>query len=310
MVVFRLVVLLSVLASAHGHTRGAANWEDENALTRHRDANRQLMKDKKVKNLTGNPGGYNNGGGGGGGGGGNNKDKDKGNKDNKKGGGGMNNRQPNNGGGGGGGNGQYVAEQHTCVPFNEEMQARASLSLSDDACRTNSCGGGCCRVYHWLICDTGDEMPQLSCVCNENTRPPPTNPPTDPPTPFPTDAPLTPQPTPGTTSDIRDGAELSVAPQAAGTPAPQPTGTPAPQPTGTRAPVAANVATQPPFMGGASSDSCASGSAHHNNPLFRDFTKCFNADDCPLASECCIHSFCFCGEPDDWTGDCVARTTK
>lgn len=323
MIGLRLALILSALASAYGHTRGAArHYEDENA------SNRRLMnKDKKVKNLAGNPGGSNGGGG--------NSGKNGGGKNSGKNGGG-NNRQPGGGGGGGGnngnnnGNGQYVAEEHTCVPFNEDMQARASLSLSDDACRANQCGGGCCRIYHWLICDTGDEMPQLSCVCNENTRPPPTNSPTDPPTLPITSAPVvTPAPTPATTpattpevtSDVKDGDDLQVpppnaAPQGQDNPAPT---NPAPSNPAPSNPAQTNPATsnpapsnpaQPPFEGGKPADSCASGSPHHNNPLFKSFNKCFGSTDCPLSTECCIHSFCFCGEPDDWTGDCVAKVQK
>ena len=274
------LVLSALLAPAYAHTRGAAQPEEEDLVARlaeHKAEARRLMKDGKVKNLTD----------------GNDKNKNKNNK-----GGGGKNRQPNNNGGTTS-DGYSVAEDHACVPFNDEMQGRASLSLSDDSCRTNSCGGGCCRVYHWLICDEDNEMPQLSCVCNGNTRPTPTSPPTNPPTPYPTLPPTTPQPTTASpmTTDVasqeKDGEGLSTSPA-----------TPSPTPEPTQA-TPAQAVTKPPFVG-AAADSCASGSPHHNNPLFKDFTRCFGAGDCPLATECCIHSFCFCGEPDSWTGDCVS----
>lgn len=290
MVALRTFLVLSALvAPAYAHTRGAVNLEAEADLvahlSQHKTEGRRLMKDKDKKvNLTG----------------GNTKkkkdDKKKNDKNDK-------NRNPNNSGGTS--DGYSIAEDHTCIPFEDNnVKGRASLSLSDDACRTNSCGGGCCRIYHWLICDENNEMPQLSCVCNENTRPPPTSPPTNPPTPFPTLALSTPPPTDaGAASDVKDGDGLTTPPLIVSTTEP-------PVPSPTEAPVApSSGATKPPFVGGAAADSCASGSNHHNNPLFNDFTKCLSSNDCPLATECCIHSFCFCGEPDSWTGDCVSPTS-
>lgn len=288
------LVLAAFVTQAYAHTRGGASLQDEADLVahlaQHQTETRRLMKNKKDKkiNLTG----------------GNDKKKDDKKKKNEKGGGGKQ-RFPdfNNGNN----DGYSIAEDHACVPFNEEMQGRASLSLSDDTCRTNSCGGGCCRVYHWLICDEDNAMPQLACVCNDNTRPPPTNPPTDPPTPYPTLPPSTPQPNPspsalGAASDLKDGEDLETSP-----PVVSPTEPPV-DPIPTQDAGSQSGTTSPPFVGVAA-DSCASGSSHHNNPLFSDFTKCFGASDCPLATECCIHSFCFCGEPDSWTGDCVSPTS-
>ena len=62
MVAFRLTLVLSTLAAASAHTRGAAQLEDEQPiLASHRELTRRLMKDKKQKNLATNPGGFNNG---------------------------------------------------------------------------------------------------------------------------------------------------------------------------------------------------------------------------------------------------------
>ena len=294
MVALRTFLVLSALVSpviGNTHTRGAASLQEEadlQAHLAHQEAARLLKKkkDKKI-NLTG----------------GNDKKKDdKKKKKNEKGGGGKQRFPDFNTGTN---DGYSVAENHACVPFNENMQGRASMSLSDDACRTNSCGGGCCRVYHWLICDEDNSMPQLACVCNENTRPPPTNAPTNPPTPYPTLPLSTPQPTPfptdsGAITDLKDGEGLVTNP-----PVPSPTEPPV-DPGPTQDSASQSGSNSPPYTG-VPSDSCAEGSPHHNNPLFVDFTKCLSADDCPLATECCIHSFCFCGRPDNWDGDCVAR---
>lgn len=43
-------------------------------------------------------------------------------------------------------------------------QDRANSAMTDDACKTNSCDGGCCRVYNWLICDTSNTFEHLVSV--------------------------------------------------------------------------------------------------------------------------------------------------
>ena len=75
-----------------------------------------------------------------------------------------------------------------CAPFElAGIQDRARSSLTDTACKTNSCNNGCCRMYNWLICDTSNSFSHLQCVCNANTNPlPPTAPPTNRPTKAPT----------------------------------------------------------------------------------------------------------------------------
>jgi hypothetical protein len=219
-----------------------------------------------------------------------------------------------------------LQESFPCVQFDGDVEARASLSLSDEACRANGCSGGCCRVYHWLICDAANEMPNLACVCNENTQLPPTS------APIPVTAapiPVTAAPIPVTTAPIPVTAApvipVTAAPIPITTPNPTAAATPSltPGPTkpwvidvnpipATSNPITSSSgsqATKPPFVGGAAPDACSSGSTLHNNPQFIDFTRCFSSDDCSQAHECCIHTFCFCGEPDAWDLDCVAPAT-
>jgi len=205
---------------------------------------------------------------------------------------------------GGGTSVSGLAESHDCLAFEEgEVQNRASLSQTDLTCLSNNCGKGCCRVFHWLICDESNAMPQLPCVCNENTKIPPTNPPT----PYPTLASID-QLNPADTPDL--DLKISVTPEPTKSPSlfvvPAPITSPPVVPA-TPEPVPAEVtATEPPYVGVAAAESCAGGSRHQSNPLFDGFTKCFSASDCPLSTECCIHSFCFCGQPDNWDGDCIA----
>ena len=89
-----------------------------------------------------------------------------------------------------------VVEPGICAPFElVGIQDRRQSSLTDDACKTNSCFDGCCRVYNWLICDTTNAYHHLQCVCNTNTGnyvPPP---PTTTSAPVPTTPPTTPKPT-------------------------------------------------------------------------------------------------------------------
>lgn len=227
-----------------------------------------------------------------------------------------------------------MKETHDCRPFDTEMQGRASLSLTDAACKTNACSGGCCRIYHWLICDTSNEMSQLSCVCNANTRTrAPTSAPTKPPTPMPTTGIPSASPTETPTQDQntqddtqdQDQDDQGQGQTDQGTDQGQTdqsqtgqtqTGQTQQQSSGqtttsdNKVNPSTTSETKPPYTGGKPADACSGGSVHHNNPLFKDFTKCFSSMDCPTASECCIHSFCFCGEPDSWDNDCVARATS
>merc|ERR1711933_121520 len=54
-----------------------------------------------------------------------------------------------------------------CIPFTETI---IKTKLADESCRTNSCLGGCCRDYNYLVCDENNDYPYLKCVCNANTK--------------------------------------------------------------------------------------------------------------------------------------------
>ena len=319
MMKIRLVVLLAAMAFTNGHGHGVPEPELEGTklASEHRQETRLLRGEKEsdMKNLAT-------------GGNVNNKQKEK-----EGGGNGGTDyapiyREPSTGNGATNGNGASAAsdtaivleETQPCIPFNGDISSRASLSLTDSVCTTNECSGGCCRVYNWLICDTTNQMPTLACVCNENTQPPPTSAPiavvSAPITPV-TSAPIIPV----TSAPV---ITVTSAPIPVATPnptlAPAPVSTtqgttnsksyPLPTTSSNPAPASSGpVVTKPPNIGGAPPDHCASGSSLHSNPLFKDFTKCFSASDCPSVNECCIHAFCFCGQPDTWYGDCVAPTS-
>ena len=276
MVQYKIILLLSALVAVSAISRGGSTSlsdnDESNAVRQSRS--RRLMKSKKAPiELIDTP----------------KEEKDDKNKD-------KNNDDKDNGGDDeGSDNGQVSPlEESPCIPFNSEMRGLAAMSLTDDECRDNSCSGGCCRVYSWLICDEKNEMPMLPCVCNENTLPVETpaeeNSQSD-------SAEKTgedPQEdTQEDTQDTQDDAQGGIAQN------------PNEEPGAIQTTLPPGSQTRPSF-GGAPADSCEEGSNHHNNPFFQGFTKCFNAEDCPMATECCIHSYCFCGEPDDWTSDCVA----
>ena len=63
-----------------------------------------------------------------------------------------------------------LIEQDDCAPL-AGVSGQAGNSFTDDECRSNGgCGGGCCRVYNYLTCDTSNSLRHLQCVCNSNTR--------------------------------------------------------------------------------------------------------------------------------------------
>ena len=69
--------------------------------------------------------------------------------------------------------GYAVWEKKPCVPFSSVSDTQKFHENSDGSCADNECGG-CCRSYHWLLCDEGDSFPSVPCICNENTRDPTT----------------------------------------------------------------------------------------------------------------------------------------
>ena len=81
--------------------------------------------------------------------------------------------QMENGGGGGGGGGENndgLVEKWDCIEFSKVKQDVLSNPNGDSECLTNSCGGGCCRLFSWLVCDTSNDFSRLACVCNENSE--------------------------------------------------------------------------------------------------------------------------------------------
>jgi hypothetical protein len=148
----------------------------------------------------------------------------------------------NNGGGDGG-----LVESRDCQSFDTLDPGIKSNENTVAACLTNSCGGGCCRIFLWMVCDEDNEYPHLACICNENTAtkapaanptpsptssptvtPLPTTAPTLPPTDLPTKEP-SPSPTQGPTRTISPTASPTATPSEA--PITPPTQTPSVMPT-------------------------------------------------------------------------------
>lgn len=176
MVALKILLLLSALVSIAAQTRGVVN--DKNVGIDIAARPRRLMKDTQkavILNLSNPPpasmnqknNNKNNGGSGGGSGGGG-----AGGGAGAGGGGGAGGGARGGGGAGGGGGGAKnnpkpyysittpsVTEETACVPFDDsEVQNKASNSLTSTECIDNSCSGGCCRLYLWLICDEVGKM--------------------------------------------------------------------------------------------------------------------------------------------------------
>lgn len=57
-----------------------------------------------------------------------------------------------------------VWENKPCVPFSSVTKDQLAHGNTDGSCENNECGGGCCRFYHWLLCDdTGDAFQVTNC---------------------------------------------------------------------------------------------------------------------------------------------------
>ena len=66
-----------------------------------------------------------------------------------------------------------LIENTPCVPWSSITEQQKLHPNADSVCSTeqNSCDGGCCRAYWWLLCDdSGSVHQKLPCVCNANTR--------------------------------------------------------------------------------------------------------------------------------------------
>mmetsp|Transcript_114638 Transcript_114638/g.171459 ORF Transcript_114638/g.171459 Transcript_114638/m.171459 type:complete len:184 (-) Transcript_114638:157-708(-) len=68
-----------------------------------------------------------------------------------------------------GGGGGPLEEQELCVPF-EDATVAISNTAAGDTCLTNTCPGGCCRLFNYLECDDDNTYPHLRCVCNDITN--------------------------------------------------------------------------------------------------------------------------------------------
>ena len=62
-----------------------------------------------------------------------------------------------------------LVENHDCQAFSTISSHIMDHVNTPGECKDNSCGGGCCRVFNWLACDTSNGFAHLPCVCNENT---------------------------------------------------------------------------------------------------------------------------------------------
>ena len=76
----------------------------------------------------------------------------------------------------GGGSGSVandgLIEAHSCVAWEKIPESQRTSPNGDSECSTNSCSNGCCRAYHWLLCDSTNSFPTLPCVCNDLTQNP------------------------------------------------------------------------------------------------------------------------------------------
>lgn len=63
-----------------------------------------------------------------------------------------------------------VLEPDYCKDIDDEdVQRIKDATATTSGCATNTCNGGCCRLYNFLKCDTDNSSPHLHCVCNDNT---------------------------------------------------------------------------------------------------------------------------------------------
>eukprot|EP00934_Nitzschia_sp_Nitz4_P005835 Nitzschia sp. Nitz4//scaffold148_size54725//42454//44073//NITZ4_006666-RA/size54725-processed-gene-0.17-mRNA-1//1//CDS//3329536772//5825//frame0 len=127
----------------------------------------------------------------------------------------------NDGKDGGSGNvADSLEETRPCVPFSELKDSVLNHYNTQSECTVeNSCSGGCCRIYDWMVCDTNNYQPSMACVCNANTN---TYPPTSSPT-------TTPSPTVSPTDTKAPSSSPTKAPTTSPT-EPQPTASPTTSP--------------------------------------------------------------------------------
>ena len=56
-----------------------------------------------------------------------------------------------------------IMERKPCTPFEGIREDQLTSPLAGQACSANDCGGGCCRNYNWVLCDTDSSFPYLPC---------------------------------------------------------------------------------------------------------------------------------------------------
>lgn len=58
-----------------------------------------------------------------------------------------------------------LMERKPCVEFERLSagQLEDPWGAGDETCLTNSCGGGCCRAYNWLLCDEDNALAYVPC---------------------------------------------------------------------------------------------------------------------------------------------------
>ena len=56
-----------------------------------------------------------------------------------------------------------IMERKPCIEFEAIRPEQLSNPLADEQCSSNDCGGGCCRNYNWILCDTDSSFAYLQC---------------------------------------------------------------------------------------------------------------------------------------------------
>ncbi|CAB9522161.1 Polymorphic outer membrane protein [Seminavis robusta] len=211
----------------------------------------------------------------------------------------------------------HVVEKSACVPFEGDAIRLANHPNTDEACRTNSCSNGCCRIYHWLLCDESNDLALSPCVCNENTIDPAN---------FPDDDGVVEPPIDVAPEDVcREGSIYQTLDSFSemkpcfngdecdagqcclssyclcGVPSNSTAEcVPIPDPPPTEAHNDVEVESIglepqeiPPV------DACLQGvDVFYSDPSYAHFTQCVTSNDCPtIAGECCLSKYCMCGPP-------------
>jgi len=202
-----------------------------------------------------------------------------------------------------------IEEPEPCLPFDQAMPLVAHPRTTA-GCLTNSCGGGCCRIRNWLICDTTNTFKDSRCICNENTAPhagfAPSSLLADSDTTEATDA------VPAEVPEYNINEETAIddsdleSPPSAHVPDSPTTLNSTTMASLTGTPASTTMAPLSPALSGfnfsqtsISASACENGSPLYANPEFAHFTKCVSSPECAAIDEthCCLERFCMCGTP-------------